>query len=342
MSAAFDETSDRDEQAAHWCLSLAEGALGPSDQAAFDRWLAEPDNAQAFADAANVWNAIDQVSDRPELIHLRSSALETFRRANRGRWTRRIAPRWVWVGAVAASLVVALLTAILLHAPTHIYRTGIGERQLAMLEDGSKLSLDADTEVDVRFERGRRELVLVRGRAKFDVAKDPLRPFSVTAGDKIVVATGTAFTVEMLDRRVHVLLYEGHVAVLDRKSHAPIPRADARPGPAAAADQMLTPGRELVMPVGAAVGTLEAADISQSLSWESGALTFDDEPLTSAVARVNRYSKEKLRVGDAGAAAAHVSGVFTAGDTSAFVEAVTVLTPVRAVHEKGEITLRQR
>jgi transmembrane sensor len=342
MSAAFNKTPDRDERAAFWCLSLLEGALTTADQAAFDRWLAEPDNARAFAETTDVWNALDQVSDRPDIISLRSSALEMFRRENRRRWTRQVAPRWLWGGAVAASLALAAVLAILLYTPTHIFRTAIGERQLAILEDGSKLSLDADTQVDVRMERGRRDLVLVRGRAKFDVAKDPLRPFSVAAGDKIVVATGTAFTVEMLDRRVHVLLYEGHVAVLDRDSHAPVPRTGSRAGSKATADQMLLPGRELVMPLGATSGTVEPADVPQSLSWESGQLMFDDEPLVSAVARVNRYSKEQVRIGDAGAAAAHVSGVFTAGDTDAFVEAVTALAPVRATRGNGEITLRRR
>lgn len=342
MTAAFDDMSDRDEQAAFWCLSLSEGALTPDDQAAFDRWFADPDNARAFAQTADVWNAIDQVSDRPDVITLRSAALETFRRASRQRWTRQVSPRWIWSGAVAASLALVAVMAMLLYTPTHIYRTGVGERQIAMLEDGSKLSLDADTEVDVRMERGRRELVLVRGRAKFDVAKDPLRPFSVTAGDKIVVATGTAFTVEMLEQRVHVLLYEGHVAVLDRDSHVPVPRTGPHPGKTIPVDQMLLPGKELVMPLGAAAGTVETADAAQSLSWETGQLIFDDEPLASAVARVNRYSKKTLVVGDAGAAATRVNGVFTAGDTDAFVEAVTALAPVRAIHDEGGITFRQK
>jgi len=342
MSTAFDEMPDRDEQAAYWCLSLAEGALLPDDRAAFDLWLAEPDNARAFTEAADIWDAVDDVSNRPELIHLRSAALEAFRRANRRQWTRRLGRGWIRSGAVAASLVIAALIAILFYTPTHVYRTGVGERQVAMLEDGSKLSLDADTEVHVRMERARRQLDLVRGRAKFDVAKDPLRPFSVMAGDKIVVATGTAFTVEMLERQVHVLLYEGHVAVLDRDSHAPVTRTGSRPGSEAAADQMLLPGRELVVPLGAASGTVLAADVPQSLGWEAGQLIFDDEPLTSAVARVNRYSQVKLVVGDPGAAATRVNGVFTAGDTDAFIEAVTALAPVRAVRGDGDIILRQK
>jgi transmembrane sensor len=342
MSAAFDTARDRDEHAAHWCLAFAEGPLTPTDQKTFDRWLAQPDNAQAFSEAANVWDAIDVVSDRPELIHMRSAALEAFRHASRQRWARRVSIKWAWVGGIAASLLVAAVATTLLYEPTRVYRTGIGERQVAMLDDGSKLSLDAATEVDVRINRGRRELVLVRGRAKFNVAKDPLRPFSVTAGDKIVVATGTAFTVEMLDRQVRVLLYEGHVAVLDRDSHTPISRAGSHLGSKTTADQMLMPGKELVTSLGATTGSLQAANVQQSLSWEADQLTFDDEPLGSAVARINRYSKETLYVGDPEAARARINGVFTAGDTEAFVEAVTILTPVRAVRGNGKITFRQK
>ncbi|RZF59144.1 DUF4880 domain-containing protein [Sphingomonas populi] len=342
MNAGSDRAAHRDEQAAYWCLSLAEGALTPSDRIAFDRWLNDPENARAFEEAVDIWDAIDSVAGRPELIHLRSTALDNFRRQNRQLWSRHTASKRLWIGTVAACLLVAVAMAILVHTPTHSYRTGLGERQLAILEDGSKLSLDADTEVDVRMERDRRDLVLVRGRAKFDVAKNPLRPFSVTAGDKVVVATGTAFSVEMVARQIHVLLYEGHVAVLDRDSHVPIPPPASPAGSRIAVDQALQPGRELVMPLGGAAGTVEKADVTQSLSWEAGQLTFDDEPLSSAVARVNRYSKERLVIGDAGTAATRVNGVFTAGDTDAFVEAVTALTPVRAYRENRDVTLRRQ
>src|SRR3546814_12464145 len=41
------------------------------------------------------------------------------------------------------------------------------------------------------------------------------RPFSVAAAGKIVVATGTEFSVELLGRETRVILYEGHVAVLN-------------------------------------------------------------------------------------------------------------------------------
>src|SRR3546814_1402664 len=89
------------------------------------------------------------------------------------------------------------------------YATEIGERQLAVLEDGSQVSLDAATKVNVRMKEAGRQVELLAGRAKFDVAKDPQRPFTVAAGDKLVVAVGTSFSVALIDGQVRVILYAG-------------------------------------------------------------------------------------------------------------------------------------
>src|SRR3546814_13438728 len=88
------------------------------------------------------------------------------------------------------------------------YATHIGERQLAVLDDGSRVSLDAVTKVKVRMKDEARQVELLEGRAKFDVAKDPLRPFTVAAGDKLVVDVGTSFSVELIDGQVRVILHE--------------------------------------------------------------------------------------------------------------------------------------
>lgn len=341
-SAMEDGWMDRDEQAALWCLELAEGELSRLDQARFDAWVADADNAAAFEEAARVWKSADASSEMPELIFMRTAALEDFRRANQRRWRRRPV-RLFWVGGIAAMLLLTLVTTLLLRDPMQVYRTGLGERRVAMLDDGSRLSLDADTELEVRLRRDRRELTLVRGRAKFDVAKDPLRPFTVTAGGKIVVATGTSFSVELLNRQVHVLLYEGHVAVLDDVNGKTQPQRVGPKDKTQSAEAALTPGRELVATRDSTEpGSIAPADPSRSLSWESGQQSFDDEPLQTAAERMNRYSKLKLVMGDRVAANMRVTGVFTAGDTDAFVEGITALNPVRVERSEGQIVFRQK
>lgn len=82
------------------------------------------------------------------------------------------------------------------------------------LEDHSRIVLDAQTRVRVRFSDHARLVELIDGQAQFVVAKDPSRPFKVQAGDHTIIAVGTMFTVEYIEERMDVAMLEGKVAVL--------------------------------------------------------------------------------------------------------------------------------
>jgi transmembrane sensor len=339
MSATVTPAGEqaRLNEAGAWCLRLAEGELPAGDRMRFDAWLdADPANRSAFDDAVGVWRGMEAAASSPDLIAIRRAALDSFQRANKARWSFRLSHQRRAAVAMAACLGMAVVVAASwLHLAPTTYQTGGGERRGVMLDDGSKLSLDAATRVDVHYFGDRRELKLKAGRAKFDVAKDPLRPFSVAADDKLVVATGTQFSVELLRRQVHVILYEGHVAVLAK------PSGRARPAPLrlasrnTPADQWLTPGRELIATQDRTDAQVRSTDVGRALSWEGGQLIFADEPLAAAVEQVNRYSTDKLEVGDAAAGAVRINGVYAAGDTTAFVEGVTGVSPVQVREAQG-------
>jgi transmembrane sensor len=240
--------------------------------------------------------------------------------------------------ALAASLLLLIVSyGAYVHFQYTTYTTATGERRLVILEDGSRLSLDADSSVKVRLKRDRRELILVRGRAKFDVAKDTMRPFMVTAGDRIVVATGTEFSVELLTRKVHVILYEGRVNVLS----APTSTGAGRGG-GHAVEMQLAPGKELVASIASDRAQVQSSDPNDTLSWEAGFLTFDNETLESAVERINRYTSAKLAVGDPGAARLRVDGVYPVNNPEAFVEGVTGVLPLRVENRDGIRTFVRR
>src|SRR3546814_13586908 len=104
-----------------------------------------------------------------------------------------------------------------------------------------------------------RQVELLAGRAKFDVAKDPQRPFTVAAGDKLVVAVGTSFSVELIDGQVRVILYEGQVEVRDRNSAVKAQAAPRR--------YRLKAGSELAETVGAsAPAKISRPDLQHSRS----------------------------------------------------------------------------
>lgn len=337
-TAGGTSQGDRIEQASAWCLRLAKGSLSPDIRAEFDTWLvADPENARAFDDVARTWQSLEQSHLSPELVAMRRSALDTFRRGHAVQWNRETSRRHRVLAAVAAGLAVAAIgMGLWMKLVPRSYETGIGERRVVALADGSRISLDAHSRVDVRYSSQRRELWLRQGRAKFQVARDSLRPFSVRAADKTVVATGTAFSVELLASRVHVILYEGSVDVLAEQDRALQPvRMMQEPSASGKEASGLAPGSELVTGIADAEVRVTTADPVRSLSWEAGQLAFNDEPLSSAVERMNRYVNVPLAIGDPVAGRVRISGVFAAGDTAAFVEGVTGVFPVRVTETGG-------
>lgn len=325
------------EEAGLWCIRMADGSMTDDEQAAFETWLSQSDHhRRAFEDVVRTWHGIDEISLQPDIIAFRSEALDGFGATNRRRWAGRFSG-YRQIFAVAASLVLMLLAyGIYAQFAFASYVTATGERRVIVLDDGSRVSLDADTNVRVRYGSSRRELQLVQGRAKFDVAKDPLRPFTVTAANRMVIATGTEFSVELLGRKVHVILYEGHVAVLsDRDKRLGAVPKNAPDGEARMADEMLTPGRELVAEIATEQTKILPTDPALTLTWEAGLLSFADEPLQSAVERMNRYSQQKLAIGTAAAARTPVNGVYSAGNSAAFIEGVTSVSPLRVEDRAG-------
>ena len=327
---------DRDEEAAAWCLELADGDLPPERRIELDLWMQDPENHEAFQRAAEVWDITEAIGSTPEVVRMRAQALEAYRVASAARWsmpTRGNLRRGLWGLAAATAAVAAMFLVVWLNPASEAYRTGIGKTQVAVLEDGSRLSLDADTEVKASFDSRRRSLVLNKGRAKFDVAHNPLRPFSVSVGDKVVVATGTSFSVEKLGAEVHVVLFEGHVAILDGNGRAIRSGRQQR-----SIDELLQPGSELTLPA-VGDGAARVGQVDLSTSWRQGQVSFDDEPLPLAVERMNRYLSEPLEVADAGAASVRVTGVFEDNDPAGFVDALRQLSGVRAQRQGGRILL---
>lgn len=321
--------SSRDEVAGEWCVRLACGTLSSEEQSAFETWLeACPENGVAYDRALGVWHGLHAIGEAPELIAQRADALGALREANLKRWNLPEVGRRAWLSGLVASLLI-ILAGGWLYLDTNVqeFATGRGERQAMMLADGSRLSLDALTAVEVAYGGERRALTLVKGRARFDVEHDPARPFTVTAAGQTVVATGTSFSVEILNGRLHVIVYEGQVKVLG----GPTDEARVRAVLAAPTDEptgSIGPGRELVIVLAGGGQTIRDAG-GGSLSWEGGQVEFVDEPLAAAVERINRYSGDNVSIADPRIGALQINGVFNAGDTDAFVEAVATAYGLR-------------
>jgi len=316
----FQDRAERPlEEAIRWRLRLIESSAKTSPD--FELWLADPLNQAAWNQLAGPWDDLDEIAQSPEMLAVRQAALDDARSVRARRQRGRLM-------AIAASLLIGLTAAggyWSLIRPDD-YRTTLGERRVVTLADGSKLSLDADSEVTVRYRAHERSLHLLKGQARFDVAHDKSRPFSVVAGNQKVIATGTAFNIDMAGPKVLVTLIEGHVVVLDENDAAkPVEAVRSRPVELKAGQQLAAGA--------AALPQIIPANIQRVTAWTIGQIIFDDEPLSSVVDRVNRYGGPQVVIASPEVGALKISGVFNAGDTVGFVEIVTHYLPVKAVSE---------
>ncbi|HEX4271049.1 MAG TPA: FecR domain-containing protein [Rhizomicrobium sp.] len=322
MTIRRDETATEDclAQAAAWRVRLSEAGADSTPE--FEAWLQIPDNQAAWHQLSCSWDYFDQIAQSPEILAARQAALADAHKT-RSRFAARANMRLV--GSIAALVLFAILGAggyWWANKPAD-YQTAIGERRVVTLSDGSKLSLDTDSEVTVRYAPHTRSLHLLRGQARFDVAHDRSRPFSVVAGNQKVIATGTAFNIDMAGPKVLVTLIEGHVLVLQADSNVNMPDYGARV-------IELKAGQQLAAGTAAPPQVLPA-NVQRVTAWTIGQIVFDDEPLSSVVERVNRYGGTRIVIADPAVGAMKISGVFNAGDVVGFVGIVTHYLPVRAV-----------
>lgn len=317
------------EAAAAWWLKLrSEQGLSPDDETLFEAWISEDAHVAALRECAATWRALDGFSDAPEVVARRAQALEQMRLANRQRWGKPShLPRYS-LALIALLMVIATTTLGAWHfwgSSSQELATETGERRAVLLADGSRVSLDARTKVSVSLQDKHRRVLIGEGRAKFDVAYEPYRPFTVEAGGHIVVATGTSFSTELVNNVLHVIVYEGKVVVLDGPMPAPETLLSLRKNPNGRA-MAIVPGQELIL--GAGLSPVVRRDTPGSAAWEAGQLEFFDEPLSDAVAQLARYSTDEIAISDPRVAALKINGVFKAGDTAAFLQAVTDMFPV--------------
>jgi transmembrane sensor len=314
--------------------------------------LRDPDFAAAHRKMDQLWQGVDQNANRPEFLGLREQALARARRANRRRFTlpwTALQKSWT----LAAGLMgIAILGATLWQLSPYgfrpgVYQTGIGEQRMVELSDHSHIALDSGTKLRAIMTADSRIIEITQGQAEFSVAHDPARPFKVIAGGHTIVAVGTVFTVEYADDAVRVAMMEGKVAVLttggppelqpqDAGMNSAPARADSATGPASGAIQ-LSAGEELRFARNGKATLTREADLAAATAWREGKVIFHAEPLGEAVRRLNRYSHVQLQVDDSELSNLSVSGVFDAGDSRAFAEAVEAYLPVVADYSQSNL-----
>ena len=325
------------EAAATWLARLDRG-LEEHERAELKAWLRENRaNADSLLELAAVWDHLGLLSELSGLLPLE--------RPVRPRRTLKYAAGALT--AVAAALLCGVGIRIWLAEPVETssptaaasyhrtFGTSIGERAVEELPDGSRITLNTNTEVSVRYSDQQRAVEMRRGEAHFSIARDVERPFGVRAAGRVVQALGTAFNIRLDNANgLEVIVTEGEVSVFEAGEANDVMDRTAAPTAAvdfghSAAPTALVEGQGLRLeerPAGGdaalMIQRLEPVDLDIKLAWQRGMVIFRGEPLVAVLAEFGRYTTTEFVLDSDGLAEVRVGGYFRAGDIEGLLAAL--------------------
>ena len=289
------------EAAITWKLCLDQGSGTPDERNAFMRWHA------AHEEHARAWLQLGLLDQRvTAAAGPARHALQQSRSSMRQR-----------LGGLAGMLVLGgLLAWAGLPSLSASYwladqRTSTGELRTLRLEDGTLLSLNTGTAVDIDFHGSERVIVLYQGEISVETGHEDTRPLLVQTDDGRLRPLGTRFLVKREAAGTRLEVLQAQVAAKPRNSGD---------------EQVLAEGRQVLMSADG-LGPVEAVAVGAD-AWTRGMLVVDNVRLADLVATLGQYRSGHLGVADE-VADLRISGSFPLTDTNLALASLLPALPVK-------------
>ncbi|WDH19982.1 FecR domain-containing protein [Pseudomonas chlororaphis] len=303
LDTTCPQTVRAQQEAAHWYSVLSSGEVNDLERNQWQTWLsAAPEHARA-------WALVEEVVSRFQGLPptLAQTALDT------PALDRRAALKLLGILYVTGGALAVGMNTSVWERELAGLTTGTGEVRSWTLADGSRLSLNARSSVDVLFESRQRLVRLYRGEILIETGHAMLlaqSPFLVETEQGLIRALGTRFMVRARDHEVEVSLFEGALEI--QPYGAAVQRL--RAGEAARLQRSKT---SLIHP-----------QAPHAAAWERGLIFADGMPLNLYLRQLAQYRPGILSC-DSVAATLRVSGVFELADSDRLLVRLQEILPVR-------------
>jgi transmembrane sensor len=239
------------------------------------------------------------------------------------------------------AVIMSLLRVTETDQPTNITQEIADTSQMVhetMLSDGSKVELAPRSSIEVSYTDKVRELSLSSGEGYFSVAPNKERPFVVKVGSLNVRAVGTEFNVRRAEGRVVVTVTKGTVDVYPGAAQQ-ISADITRPGPGGV---RVSEGNEVTWATDTKAPMVAAIDTKHAATWRQGRLEYIQEPLSSVIADVNRYSTRQIVIGDKEVGQMSFTGTVLTDETGEWLRSLPSVFPVKIASDRQRDTLELR
>ena len=310
------------DEALDWLLLVEAAPADAELRLELEHWLAKGTAQQAaYARAQEIWRLTGGIPPAHRMSEMGRPMPRRTRRA----------PLWIAGVAIAAGVMLAGLPYLRVQILAD-YRTATGETRRVALPDGSTVTLDSGSAIDLggalvegTGKAGNRTVTLLAGRAYFEVKHDDSVPFAVMVEDVMVQVHGTAFDLGLAKSGISVALERGAVSLTGPGGTG----ASLRPGDWATFDRRQH---------GWQIGRIAAEGIA---AWRVGKLIVHSATVAEVVAELDRYRPGLILLQDRALAAREVTGVFDLRDPAAALRAllqpfggrITAITPYLLIVE---------
>jgi transmembrane sensor len=348
------------ERACEWFVEFRAAPADEQLRHAFYAWLQQaPAHMAAYLDVASSWNwtgTLDVSSRFPkEALIVQAGGSDNLVAYPGSTASGRPAPRrriasWLRLpvtltAAASALLAIAavLVTAWVRSGP--IYSTGIGQKRLITLPDGSTIHLNASSRVLVRYSERRREIDLLRGQALFVDTYEPNRPFIVRSPATVVRAIGTQFDVNLLDAETIVTVIQGQVAVAQKRAAAQPASNLLQPLSYHTAPELptvyLTAGEQLTVTPTRHLQPVRA-NVTDAIAWTHHQLIFSSTALRDVAQEFNRYNDRPLVIASPSLETFKIDGVFSSTDPKSLIAFLQQYPGIKVTETDGDVVISRR
>jgi transmembrane sensor len=218
--------------------------------------------------------------------------------------------------AALIAIVVTIATGSLFVRDTRAvqyYSTRVGEQKPLPLKDGSVITLNTDTQINLRRDGSTLYVRLFKGEVHFNMLPNPGRTLIVSVGDRLeIIDTATIFDVRLTETgEAGIIVQEGRVEL----SAADLAHVELLQNQQA----KVTSG-----PTQLAIRTQNENphEIERQLSWLHGYLDFRCETLANAAGEFNRYNLTHIELMDEPTKKLQIGGMFSTLDPMNFAQAL--------------------
>ena len=302
-------------QANQW-LELQRIGLNKQQQQAFLHWLNEsPEHHAVYQQSQQVDQLLAQFDDAQTAAISSPSNHFRFRK--------------VWAIAACVAILMLSLTSYQFWPSTSNpnfnaqYQSARAEQLDFVLPDGSKLSLDAQTQLALQYDTKQRVSHLKQGRALFDVAKNPQRPFIVNTNRANITVLGTRFSVDSKSNSTRISVEHGRVKVQSTRHAQHLIE--------------LVQGQQAVLnDQGVDVQSMNPQLVD---AWRNGRLVFNNVPLNEVCAEFNRYHDADFEFTDQSVSNLMLSGTFSASELDNFLDLLPHVLPIKIKNNNNHIVI---